>query len=154
MEDKPQFEVIDHEFKVKEKVYVIDPNEYDLWEGEITDIQDGKYSVHYPEFPEDDEVLEDTSRILAKTRVNTRIFNNQETQRQSTLPPLSSGEEEPFSDDSDDGDDGDDYEPVPVQEKEKDPKKAKKPKRGKKLKEQPMKPRPEGARSSPRRGAA
>ena len=153
MEEKPQFEVVEHEFKVKEKVYVIDPNEFDLWEGEITDIQDGKYSVHYPEFPEDDEVLEDTSRILAKTRVNTRIFNIQETRRQG-MAPLSSDDEEPVSDESDDGDDGDDYEPAPVQEKDMSPKKAKKPKRGKKVKEQPVKPRPEGARSSPRRGAA
>ena len=154
MGEKPQFEFIEHEFKVKEKVYIIDPNEYDLWEGEIRNIEDGKYSVHKPEFPEDDEVLEDSSRILAKTRINTRIFNNQETQRQSTLPPLSSDAEEPFSDESDDGDDGDDYKPVQADEKEKGPKKPKKPKKGKKIKEQPIRPRPEGARSSPRRGAA
>ena len=149
-EDIPKFDIVaDHEFQAKEKVLVIDPNGFDLWEGEIMSVEDGKYSIHYPEFPDDDEVMEDTSRLLVKNRINNRIFNNQEASRQTVLPPLSDGEEEPFDDASDEESEGY-YKPDPADGKEKAPKRGRKPKKEKK--EKPAKPRPEGARSNPRRG--
>jgi hypothetical protein len=151
MGEHPDFEVVpDHEFKVKEKVLVIDANGYDLWEGVITSTENGRFAVHYPEFPEDDQELEDSSRILVDTRVNRRIFNTQEAARQTQLPPLSEDEEEPFSDHSDDAEDnGRDYAPAKGGGKPKKPKKAKK----LKTKKDKSKPRPEGTRVSPRRSA-
>lgn len=113
-EEIPKFDIVeDHEFQVKEKILVIDPNGFDLWEGEIVAIEDGKYSIHYPEFPDDDETVEDTARLLVKNRVNTRIFNNQEASRNAQLPPLESGEEEPFDDNSDEDESEGDYKPAP-----------------------------------------
>jgi hypothetical protein len=152
MVDIPLFEIVpEHEFKVKEKVLVIDPNGYDLWDGIITSTKNGHFRVHYPEFPGDDQDFEDTSRILVDTRVNRRIFKTQEAVRQTQLPPLEEDEEEPFSDRSaDEGDGTRDYAPNRATEK---PKKPKKPKKAKKPKKDQTKQRPEGVRVSPRRSA-
>jgi hypothetical protein len=148
MSRTPKFErTKDHTYEVNEKVFVIDKNGFDIWEAQITTIQNGTYSVHYPEFPEDDEALPDTSRILLDTRVNRRIFNNQEGERQTILPALSEGEEEPFSDsDSYDDEEGDDYRPG-TGSPEPDYSPGKK---GKKVKI-PASTRPKGARSNPKR---
>jgi hypothetical protein len=150
MSGRPDFEIVaEHDFKPKEKVLVIDQNGYDLWEGVIKAIKGEKISIHYPEFPGEDEDFDDTTRILVDTRINRRIFNTQEAARQTQLPPLSASEEEPFSDRSDDADDtGRDYAPARGLEKVK---KGKKVKNGKKPKKDKVKPRPEGARVSPRR---
>lgn len=153
---KQDFEIVkDHEFKVKEVVFVIDPNGYDIWEANITAVDGNKYSVHYPDFPNEDTVLDDKSRILVDTRVNRRIYNNQETARNSK-PIVDSSDEEDAEEEeeSEDSDEGNDYKPIAPPLKEGKTKKNKK-KKGKKnlKKEAPMKPRPEGARISPRRGA-
>jgi hypothetical protein len=142
----PRFErVKDHVFEVKEKVFVIDKNGFDIWQAEISDIQNGTYTIHYLEFPDDDEKLAETSRILVDTRINHRIFNNQESDRQTILPSRSEGEEEPFSSDYSDGD-SEDYRPRSGSP-EPDSRSRRKGRKGKNA----VKPRPKGARSSPRR---
>jgi hypothetical protein len=151
MTNPPSFDIVkDHEFKLKEKVFVIDPNGFDLWAGVITSTSGGKYSVHYPDYPQDDQEFEDTSHLLVDTRVNRRIFNSQEATRQTQLPPLSSGESEPFSDNSESDEAGDYADPGSPGEGKKSKKstKAKRPKKGKVEK---VKPRPKGTRVSPRR---
>jgi hypothetical protein len=154
----PKFEhQPDHSFHPKEKIFVIDTNGFDIWEGEIKDIENGStFTIHYPDFPGEDEKISDVNRILVDTRVNRRIYNNQESSRQAVLPPLAEGEAEPFSDRDDDDDEAGDYQPSggsPKSEK-KTKKKSKKPKKGKPSKpsKEIAKPRPEGVRSSPRRG--
>jgi hypothetical protein len=157
MSGNPDFEIIQgHDFKPKEKVMVIDPNGYDLWEGVIISVKPGKYSIHYPEFDDQDEELEDVSRLLVNTRKNRRIFNQQEARRQTQLPALPSGGSEPFSDRSDDDDDAaGDYAPDAGPGEKKKSKKSKKAKEPKKSKaKDKSKPRPEGARVSPRRGGS
>jgi len=149
MSKEPEFErVVDHEFKLKETVFMIDPNGYDIWEGQITSIEGLKFSIHYPDYPNDDEVVEGTERMLVATKMNRRIFNNQEAKRSEILPALSSGEE-PFDDEDDEDDEGTDYRPAaPGFGKEKGKKKKKsKDSRSK------SKSRPEGARSNPPRGS-
>jgi hypothetical protein len=151
MTTKPAFEIVkDHEFKVREKVFVIDPNGFDIWEAVIVNANDGKIALRYPEYPADNEEFEDTARILVDTRVNRRIFNAQEATRQAQLPPLSSDQSEPFSDESESDEAGDYADPGSPGEtkKAKKPKKGKAPKKGKVEK---TKPRPKGARGSPRR---
>ncbi|KAH0789401.1 Mitotic apparatus protein [Histomonas meleagridis] len=147
---KPKFEIDnDHEFKPKEKVLVIDKNEYDLWEGEISSIEGGVYKIHYPEFPDDDEELNDTSRLLVRTRKNLSIFRSQETKRQSADLESDDTTESSDSDDSDaevsDDDDEGDYVPNAAL-KRKSSKKSKKNK-----KKTVSRTRPKGSRVSPRR---
>jgi hypothetical protein len=145
MGDAAKFEIVeDHEFKLKEKVLVIDSNGFDVWEAIITAINADTYKVHYPDYPQEDEELEGTSRILVETRINRRIFNAQEAERQTQLPLLGSSESEPFSEGSS-SDDAEDYADTGS------PSDAKKPRKGKALKKREPKPRPKGARVSPRR---
>lgn len=81
-DDTPGFErVEDHEFQKGEEVYMIDPNGFDLWEGVVEGVDGDKISIHYPEFPEDDETVEGTERVLVKTDVNKEIYNKQEEVR-------------------------------------------------------------------------
>jgi hypothetical protein len=145
MGDTPKFEVVEnHEFNPKEKVFVIDPNGFDLWAAVILAIDDGKYKLHYPEYPHDDQELDGISRILVDTRANRRIFNAQESARQTQLPPLSSDESEPFSEESS-SEDADDYADTGS------PSDTKKSKKGKASRNAKPKPRPKGSRVSPRR---
>jgi hypothetical protein len=143
MRDAPKVEVVEgHEFRLKEKVLVIDPNGFNLWEAVIITISDDKYKVHYPDYPQEDKELEGTSRILVEARVNRRIFNAQEADRQTQLPPFASSESEPFSEDSSSYD-AEDYADSGS------PSDTKKPRRGKVFWKR--EPRPKGARVSPRR---
>ncbi|OHT04187.1 hypothetical protein TRFO_28419 [Tritrichomonas foetus] len=83
---------------------MIDPNGFDIWEATIVKIDESDgISVHYPQYPDDDETVKETSRILPKTRINTRIFKEQEKQRQM-------GEEEEYDLEAQD-EEGDDYAP-------------------------------------------
>jgi hypothetical protein len=153
---QPNFSVEpNHEFKVKEKVFVIDGETgYDIWEGQIVAIENSKISVHYPEFPKEDETLENTSRLLVDNRANRRIYNQQQMTRNSK--DGESDEEDPSSSDDEDESDGEEYEPGDAEPAEKMAKKAKKPKKVKKVKGKSKdisKPRPSGARTNPRRGA-
>lgn len=77
--DIPDFERVEnHQFQKDEEVYMIDPNGLDLWEGIIEKVEGNKYSIHYPEFPTDDEDVEGTDRVLVRTDKNKEIYNNQE----------------------------------------------------------------------------
>ena len=161
MGEPPNFERDDsHIFRTGENVLVIDPNGYDLWEATIRSVDDGRYSLHYPEFPSDDEVVEGTSRILVRNRTNARIFKQQEATRNAP-PPDEEEDEEPSESESDSSDnqaseesydDGEeaDYGRKATPRKKKG-KNNKIKGRGKKNKKDVVKPRPEGARSSPRR---
>jgi hypothetical protein len=147
-EGAPKFEIVQgHEFQAGEKVLVIDPNGFDLWEGVITSIKNGKFAVHYPEYETDDEEMDNTSRILVNTRINRRIFNNQEATRHTVLPPLEDGESEPFSYDSEEPSDAFDESGSDSPADRKTIKKTK----SKPSKREKAKPRPYGARVSPRR---
>ena len=152
MSDKPQFErVNDYEFKEKETVYVIDKNDYDIWEAKIMKIEGQKFSVHYPDYTSDDEDITDVNRILVSTKINKRIYNIQESKRAEVLPPLSSGSE-PFSDNDGNDDDEVDFKPAFPLSKEKPKKKKSKSKKEKETKI--SKKRPEGVRSNPPRGSS
>ena len=150
MAETPAFERIeDHEFQPKEQVYVIDENGFDIYEAVIKSIEGLHYSVHYPEYPSDDQVLDGTARLLPKTRVNTRIYKNQE----ATRAQIAGEDEEADSDapiEDDDDDNEQDFKPTAPPEK-KNKKKAKKPKKLPKKKEPKIIPRPQGARSNPPR---
>ncbi|OHS93217.1 Mitotic apparatus protein [Tritrichomonas foetus] len=149
----------DHELKPKEKVFVIDPNGYDLWAGVVQSNENGKVAIHYPEYPDEDEVIEGDAqkRILYNNRTNSRIYNNQEMKREEKDQPDSEEEEEPSeSSESEESTEGE-YKPVNAPPADKDSKKNKKKGKGKKNKKgkkDVVRPRPEGARSNPRRGAA
>lgn len=116
-----------HEFKDGEQIYVIDPNKYDIWAAEIQSVTDKGYKIHYPDYPDDDCLVEDASSFLVKDDVNTKIFKSQEKIRKQL-------EEKEDREDSD----SDDYQ----QTKKKAPKKKKKekPKKEKKPKEKKEKP--------------
>ena len=153
MATAPEFEHIeDHEFKEKEKVYVIDANEYDIYEATIKSIEGLHYTVHYVDYPGEDETLDGTTRILPLSRINTRIFRQQEAAR--ALKPAEGEEEEdelnePFGGDADDKEE--DFKPAaPLENK---PKKQKKAKKDKKKKQAPVSRRPEGVRTNPPRNA-
>lgn len=78
----PEFDIIpDHEFKEGEKVYVIDPNGYDMWEAIILKKNKDKFSVHYPEYSDDDEELTGTARMLVKNKNNIELYKKMEEQR-------------------------------------------------------------------------
>lgn len=79
--DSPKFEFVkDYEFTEGEKVYVIDENKYDIYEGLIKNIDgDGVFSIHYLEWPDDDCTLTegDNCVFIAKAKKNDRIFRDQ-----------------------------------------------------------------------------
>lgn len=81
----PDFEIVeDYAFHEKEKVYIIDKNEFDIWEGVIDLIKNTEYSIHYPDYPTDDEDVE-RKRIIPCTHKNRNIFKHQEKQRRKYL---------------------------------------------------------------------
>jgi hypothetical protein len=75
------------EFKPSDKVFVIDPNGDDIWEAVVLSVRGGKYSVHFPEYPEEDQDLGGTGRILADTRTNHRIFKERQQRQRMDLRP-------------------------------------------------------------------
>ncbi|OHT06158.1 Mitotic apparatus protein [Tritrichomonas foetus] len=153
--NNPDFERDEsHQFKVGESVFVIDPNGFDLWKATIRSIEENKFSLHYPEFPDDDEIVEGTERLLERSRKNGRIFNEQEVRRSSAQE---NEEEDEVPSDSDSAEHNeysdveDAYAPDESGPGRKSGKKNKKGKNNKNNKKPVVKPRPEGARSSPRR---
>lgn len=81
----PDFEFIsDYAFREKEKVFVIDKNDFDIWEGIIIVIKNNEYAIHYPDYPTDDEDVE-KERVLPCSHKNKIIFRHQEKQRQKIL---------------------------------------------------------------------
>lgn len=78
MSDLPAFERdASQEFHVGDKVYVIEENEFDIFEAEIKEIDEEGISVHYMEFPDDDGKVA-KERVLAQTETNKKIFEEQE----------------------------------------------------------------------------
>lgn len=146
---EPKFErVEDHQFKEGEDIYMIDPNGFDIYKAQIVKIEGTQYKIHYPEYPEDDETVENTERILALSRVNTRIFNTQEAARATKIGQNS--EEEEYYDEPE-YDDGEDQEPdfrpngqIPLD-------RTNKKRRGRKMRKGRVGARPENARSNPPR---
>ena len=124
----PKFErSADDQFKVSEYVYVLSTNDYDIFEARIEKISDDKYWVHYPDWPDDDEVVQGTHRLLKETPKNKQIFERQEKiraakeKREKRANRESSSEEDFVVDDE---------KPAkkPKKKKEPKPKKEKKPK--------------------------
>ena len=67
----------DHEWRLDEKVYVLDESRYDIFEAIIVAVYEDGYDVHYPEWPDDDETVE-ADRLVQITDKNTAIFIEQE----------------------------------------------------------------------------
>ena len=81
-EKPPQFvREPDHKFVQGEKIYVIDPNGFDIYVAEILTYRNGNYSIHYPQYPSDDFTTNDTSRFLVINDANRQIFEDQESIR-------------------------------------------------------------------------
>ena len=82
MEDEaPQFDRAKHDFAVGEKVYAIDHNGYDIYKAEIVNMVGDKIAIHYPDYPNDDEELTGTDRLLVMSDANRVIFEAQEKVR-------------------------------------------------------------------------
>lgn len=65
------------QFSVGEFVYVISANDFDVFEGVIEKISNGRYWIHYPEWPNDDEDFIGTEKLLKETNVNKKIYQKQ-----------------------------------------------------------------------------
>ena len=148
----PDFEIEeDHEYKPREKVYVRDQNGYDIYEGTIVSIELDSIKVR---MTDDNKDIRDLTRedILPNNRKNHRIFMEQDQKRaqdgfeeeEEEKPKKTVYYDDDLDDDEDDFDDeSDDDEP-------RKKKKGQKPRKSRK--DKPIKPRPAGARSNPRRG--
>jgi hypothetical protein len=101
MDDLPNFERFpDHEFQIGEPIYVLDPNEFDIWTAEVTEVLEDELGVHYPDWPEDDGPVP-RIRCLVVSDKNRVIFEDQERTRAEKERQLSSGGEFESSSDSD-----------------------------------------------------
>lgn len=147
MSKQPEFEIDpNHEFKSKEKVYLIDTNGYDIWEAKITAVDGNKYTVQLLEDRKHTETVEGTERLLAWTRANTKICKEQDIRRASNNKASSESDEAEEDADEEEGPDFVDDDDEPSKGK-----KQKKPSKSKKNASKPSKP--SGTRSNPRRGA-
>ena len=85
-EKPPEFEYAKgHKFAENEKVYVIDPNKFDIWEGEVEKVVEDGYAIHYPDYPDDDETIKGDdieARILQRSEKNVKIYEDQEKARE------------------------------------------------------------------------
>ena len=109
-EKPPQFvREPDHVYTKGEKIYVIDVNGFDIYAAEIKDITETSWSVHYPDYPEDDFTANDTKRFLTINEENKKIFEDQESVRkckelEEEDEEAENGEESGEPDDPEDGD--------------------------------------------------
>lgn len=132
-----------HQFQVGEKVYVIEKGGIDIFEAEIVKVGQKLFSVHFPEYPEDDGKV-GLSRLLQQTARNKEIFEKQEeirkrrAEEEDEAEPEANNEEEEEEEAAGESDDEEVVETVEEEEKsEKTKKKAAKPKEPK----APRKPR-------------
>ena len=95
----------EHKFTEKEKIYVIDPNGFDIYEAIIKKINNGSYEIDYPQYPSDNFTTTDTGRFLVINDANKAIYENQETLR--LAKDIEEEEEEGDSGEPDDPEDGD-----------------------------------------------
>ena len=137
----------DHTFQKGEKVYVIDNNLYDIFEAEITDINDDGYDVYYPDY-ETDEIV-GVERLLPKTNKNNAEYERQERIRvqkeklEERKKKQEYGSESELEDDGNYGED-DDEDEAPKKKTKPKKEKAPKPKREPKpKKERIIKPKKE-----------
>ena len=77
----PAFDVSNKHFHIGEGVYVIHKNKYDIYEAVIDNIIGYKYHVSYPDYPNDNETVNGTDRILKMSKQNNDIFFYQESER-------------------------------------------------------------------------
>ena len=153
-----------HEFKVRERVYVLDPNNYDVWEAVIKSMDGNKIELHYPDFPTSDEVVENEDRIFVQTKENTRIFRKQEADRAQNArgsDDTDDGEEEEYG--SADSEDSDGFMPSdddePAKKRGRKPGKVGRPRKNNddddddEADYKVKRPRPAGCRMNPKRGA-
>ena len=153
MTQTPDFEIEDdHEYKPREKVYVRDQNGYDIYEGTIVSIDLDTIRVR---MTDDQKDVRDLSKddILPNNRKNHRIFMEQD-QKRAQDGFEEEEEQKPrkftYADDDLDEDDEDDFDDETDDDMPKKRKKGQKPRKSRK--DKPIRPRPEGARSNPRRG--
>ena len=104
-EEEPEFQFEyspEHKYQIGEKIYVIDPNGYDIWEAEIVEIGTTSWFVHFPDYPEDDGQYETPDQFLLRTEKNRSIFEKQEKARKENQEEEE--EEESTKSDTEDGD--------------------------------------------------
>ena len=78
----PSFErTPDHVFRCKEHIYIIDVNKYDLWEAIILKVDGNSYTITYPDYNSESEIIINTDRFLVQTKINNKIFQKQESIR-------------------------------------------------------------------------
>ena len=80
-DELPNFDRENKGFKNGDDVYVIDGNGYDIYLGKIVNVVGDTYAIHYPAWPEDDEELNGSERLLALSDRNKEIFEQQEKLR-------------------------------------------------------------------------
>ena len=93
---------LDHIFKVNEKIYILESNEYDIFEAIITKIENGVFSVHYPDWPDDDRDFNSTKRFYPQTDKNTKEFLRQEIVRSNKTKSRNEGSDDESRSSSDD----------------------------------------------------
>jgi len=94
-DDIPDFDLTnsDDDFQVKDPVYVIDENGFDIWDAIILTVDDDSISVHYPEYEEDATGIP-RYRILRTTPRNKRTSQEQEKVRADKKRPKEEEEED------------------------------------------------------------
>lgn len=136
-----------HQFQVGEEVYVLDKNKLDIYEAIIEKIGKKYYSVHYPEYPDDDGPV-GFHRVLMRTTRNKEIYDQQEAIRRRREAEAEEEEEEANEEEDSSSENAEEEEKGHEEEEEKKekPKKEKaprKPREPKPKKERaPRKPKP------------
>lgn len=69
------------QLRKNDKIFVIDKNQYDIYEAILIKRENGFNYVRYPDYPGEDEKILGVRRILAQTPRNINIFRNQEKLR-------------------------------------------------------------------------
>ena len=77
MGDYPDFERIKHFYANGEKVYCIDANGYDIWDGYVESYKKGYYRIRFVDFPNETSQVS-AGRLLMQTERNKKIFQEQE----------------------------------------------------------------------------
>lgn len=84
MLNNPKFSREDtHVYMKGEKIYVVDNNEFDIYEAVVQDIVDGTYKIHYPDYPDEDFSTKSTASFLVQNAVNNEIYEQQEKIRRA-----------------------------------------------------------------------
>ncbi|KAK8843632.1 hypothetical protein M9Y10_024692 [Tritrichomonas musculus] len=68
-------------------VFVIDKNGFDIFEAVVMSVTNSGYSIHYPDFPQNDEQV-GIERIIDKSEKNIDIFKKQEENREKKVAEI------------------------------------------------------------------